>query len=70
MLIHYLTIFNYVKMCSNVEHQAIDKVIDKGPLQAGVLDFKVVQGNTMQILQSVNRVFFFINPLIVKSSGI
>ncbi|XP_068680843.1 protein FAM91A1-like [Montipora foliosa] len=33
-----------IRMCSNVEHQAIDKVIDKGPLQAGVLDFKVVQG--------------------------
>lgn len=36
-------------MCSNAEHQAIDKVIDKGPLQASVMDLKVVQGNHIQI---------------------
>ncbi|KAK2553702.1 Protein FAM91A1 [Acropora cervicornis] len=33
-----------IRMCSNAEHQAIDKVIDKGPLQASVMDLKVVQG--------------------------
>lgn len=33
-----------IRMCSNAEHQAIDTVIDKGPLQAGAMDLKVVQG--------------------------
>ena len=37
-------------MCSNAEHQAIDTVIDKGPLQAGAMDLKVVQGNHKYIL--------------------
>lgn len=32
-------------MCSNAEHQAIDSIIDKGPVQAGAMDLKVVQGN-------------------------
>jgi len=31
-------------MCSNAEHQAIDSIIDKGPVRAGVMDLKVVQG--------------------------
>ena len=31
-------------MCSNAEHQAIDSVIDKGPVTAGMMDLKVVQG--------------------------
>jgi len=31
-------------MCSNAEHQAIDSVIDKGPVRAGMMDLKVVQG--------------------------
>ncbi|XP_078360710.1 protein FAM91A1-like [Oculina patagonica] len=33
-----------IRMCSNAEHQAIDSVIDKGPVRAGVMDLKVVQG--------------------------
>ena len=32
-------------MCSNAEHQAIDSIIDKGPIEAGAMDLKVVQGN-------------------------
>lgn len=33
-----------IRMCSNAEHQAIDSIIDKGPVQAGMMDLKVVQG--------------------------
>ncbi|KAJ7375069.1 hypothetical protein OS493_001801 [Desmophyllum pertusum] len=33
-----------IRMCSNAEHQAIDSVIDKGPVTAGIMDLKVVQG--------------------------
>ena len=33
-----------IQMCSNAEHQAIDSIIDKGPVQAGMMDLKVVQG--------------------------
>lgn len=40
-----------IQMCSNAEHQAIDAVIDKGPVQAGAMDLKVVQGNHISIEQ-------------------
>lgn len=33
-----------IRMCSNAEHQAIDSIIDKGPIEAGAMDLKVVQG--------------------------
>lgn len=39
-------------MCSNAEHQAIDSVIDKGPVRAGMMDLKVVQGTDICYLDN------------------
>ena len=55
-------------MCSNAEHQAIDSIIDKGPVRAGMMDLKVVQGswhlsfwaNFQFLISSIHVVMLFL----------
>ena len=52
-------------MCSNAEHQAIDAVIDKGPVKAGAMDLKVVQGNHIHIVAVMESLFWIVMYCIV-----
>lgn len=52
-------------MCSNAEHQAIDSIIDKGPVRAGVMDLKVVQGTDICHFRSISN--FWVRVGRVKS---
>ena len=48
-------------MCSNAEHQAIDSIIDKGPVRAGIMDLKVVQGTDICHLRSISEILYTCN---------
>ena len=52
-----------IQMCSNAEHQAIDAVIDKGPVKAGAMDLKVVQGNHIHIVAVMESLFWIVYVL-------